>query len=208
MEKPSRPAENLAPFLAVHGAMTDSGREGVAMSVGRTAAIATGYVASLALGVTIGVFAADRYMQNDSQVAAVDPTTAVAAISAPPTDVPAPIPRRVRKVAKAAPAAEAVVVTPAIAIGDPALHARVKKLLRPGANMGVVAEGFSNAEDLAATAHAAQNLGVPFMLLKSRVVDQGQTLPAAIRELRPEVDASDEANRARAAARTDIASLN
>ena len=178
------------------------------MSTGRTTAIATGYVASLALGVAIGAFAADRYMQNDSQAAAVDPTTAVAAISAPPTDIPAPIPRRVRTAAKPAPAAETVVLSPAVSIGDPALHARVKRLLRPGADMSIVSEGFSTAEDLAATAHAAQNLGVPFMLLKSRVVDQGQTLPVAIRELRPEVDAADEANRARTAARSDLQSLN
>jgi hypothetical protein len=178
------------------------------MSKRRTAAIATGYVASLALGVAIGAFAADRYTQNDSQAAAVDPTTAMAAISAPPTDVPAPIPRRVRTAAKPAPEAETIVLTPAVSIGSPALHARVKKLLRPGADMGVVSEGFSTAEDLAATAHAAQNLGVPFMLLKSRVVDQGQTLPKAIGELRPEVDARVEADRARAEARSDLASLN
>jgi hypothetical protein len=180
---------------------------GVVMSTGRTAAIATGYVASLALGIAIGAFAADRYMQNDSQAIAVDPTTAVAAISAPPTDIPAPIPRRVR--AEVRPArAEAVVLMPALSPGDPALHARVKRLLRPGADMGIVAEGFSTAEDLAATAHAAQNLNVPFMLLKSRIVEQRQTLSAAIGELRPEVNASVEADRARAEARSDLASLN
>lgn len=177
------------------------------MSTGKTAAIATGYVASLAVGIAIGAFAADRYMLGDSRTVAVD-TPAVATIPAPPTDDAAPVRPRARGESRSTREANPVVLVPAVAIGDPALHARVKRLLRPGANMGVVSEGFSTAEDLAATAHAAQNLNVPFMLLKSRVVDQRQTLSVAIHELRPEVNAGAEASRARAEARSDLASLN
>jgi hypothetical protein len=73
--------------------------------------------------------------------------------------------------------------------------------------MDVAAEGFRSAEEFAAVAHAARNTNVPFMVLKHRVVEEGRTLADAIHEAKPEVDAKAEAERAKAAAKSDIAAV-
>lgn len=93
-------------------------------------------------------------------------------------------------------------------VDAPALHARLKPVLRSGANMNIAADGFQSAEQFATLVHASRNVGVPFMLLKHRVLEEGDTLVAAIRKSKTEVDAVVEADRARAEARSDIASLS
>ncbi len=85
---------------------------------------------------------------------------------------------------------------------------RLKPLLKAGVDMNVAAEGFRSAEQFAMVVHASQNVQVPFMLLKHRVLNEGDTLVAAIRKSTPDVDAVVEADRARAEARSDIASLD
>jgi hypothetical protein len=95
----------------------------------------------------------------------------------------------------------------AVATSSPELHARMKGVLRSGANMDIAANGFQSAEQFAMVAHAARNVDVPFMLLKHRVLDEGDTLVAAIRKSRNDVDAIVEADRARAEARSDLSSL-
>jgi len=87
------------------------------------------------------------------------------------------------------------------------LHARLRPLLKSGANMNVAAEGFHSAEQFATIAHASQNVDVPFMLLKYRVLNEGDTLVAAIRKSKPHVNALVEADRARSEARSDLAQL-
>jgi hypothetical protein len=98
---------------------------------------------------------------------------------------------------------------PAVVIGPeaPELGERLKPLLNRGANMTIAAEGFGDAEQFAAVAHAARNTGVPFMLLKHRVVGEGKSLADAIRELQPGTNATVEAERAIAEARSDLAAL-
>jgi hypothetical protein len=54
-------------------------------------------------------------------------------------------------------------------------------------------------------AHAARNSGVPFMVLKHRVLNEKRTLADAIGEAKPDIDARAEVARARAAARSDLA---
>ena len=73
--------------------------------------------------------------------------------------------------------------------------------------MEIAAEGFASAEQFATVAYAARNTGVPFMVLKHRVLDEGKTLAADIRESQPGVNAAAEVARARQAARDDISSL-
>ncbi len=73
--------------------------------------------------------------------------------------------------------------------------------------MQVAAEGFRSAEEFATVAHAAHNTNVPFMVLKHRVLDQGQTLADAIHDAKPDVDARAEVARAAAAAKSDIAAV-
>ena len=74
--------------------------------------------------------------------------------------------------------------------------------------MTIASDGFRNGEQFAAVAHAARNLGVPFMLLKHRVLEEHRSLAAAIRELKPGVNAVEEANRAQSMARADIAAIS
>jgi hypothetical protein len=63
------------------------------------------------------------------------------------------------------------------------------------------------AEQFAAVAHAARNTEIPFMVLKHRVVTERKPLATAIRELKPDVDATAQAKRAQAEARADMAAL-
>jgi hypothetical protein len=72
----------------------------------------------------------------------------------------------------------------------------------------MAAEGFRDAEQFATVAHAAKNTQVPFILLKHRVITEGQSLEDAIRMSKPEIDAKREVARARAAAKSDIAALS
>lgn len=81
-------------------------------------------------------------------------------------------------------------------------------LLRSGADPRIAAEGFPDAVTFVSVAHAAKNTDIPFMLLKNRVLNQGQPLSQAIRASRPELDAVLESNRARAEARADLARLS
>jgi predicted kinase len=83
----------------------------------------------------------------------------------------------------------------------------LKPLLNKGANMTMAADGFRDAQQFAAVAHAARNTEVPFVLLKHRVLDQGKTLAAAISESKPDINADVEATRAQAEARSDLARL-
>ena len=53
-------------------------------------------------------------------------------------------------------------------------------------------------------AHAARNTQVPFVVLKDRVLNRGESLAEAIREFKPELDAKSEVARARAEARSDL----
>ena len=70
--------------------------------------------------------------------------------------------------------------------------------------MDVASEGFESAEQFATVAHASRNTDVPFMLLKHRVVDQGKSVEAAIKESKPELNASGAVSLARAQAREDV----
>lgn len=54
-------------------------------------------------------------------------------------------------------------------------------------------------------AHAARNTQVPFMVLKDRVLKHRQSLAQAIHQSRPDLDANAEVDRAREAARDDVA---
>jgi hypothetical protein len=151
---------------------------------------------------------------------ALTPEPAVVTTQA--ADVPAVTPqpvksKRVTRVARVnrsaaaieAPAPESapkLVMT--IPVSAPELHARMKPVLARGTKLQMAAEGFRDAEQFATVAHAAKNTQVPFILLKHRVITEGQSLEEAIRVSKPEIDAKREVARARAAARSDIAALS
>jgi hypothetical protein len=151
---------------------------------------------------------------------AVAPAPAV--VTAPAADVTATTPQpdkpkratRVARVSRpaAAVAAPAPESTPklvmTIPVSAPELHQRLKPVLARGTKIPLAVEGFTDAEQFATLAHAARNTEVPFILLKHRVLTEGQSLEAAIRASKPELDARQEVARARAAAKSDIAALN
>jgi len=84
---------------------------------------------------------------------------------------------------------------------------RVRPLLSRGTNLTLASEGFSDAEQFAAVAHASKNTGVPFVILKNRVLEQKQSLADAIRATVATANATLEAERAQAEARSDVAAL-
>lgn len=176
------------------------------MAFAKNAAITAGFVGAFGLGVWTGPHLMNR--TTTDTVAAVEPAPVVPEASPMPTATSG----RVRPAAAAPRAADGTAafapVTTSVVTRTPELHQRLKPLLNKGANMDVAAEGFNSAEQFATVVHASQNTEVPFMLLKHRVLNEGDTLVAAIRKSKPDLDAVIEADRARAEARSDIASLN
>jgi hypothetical protein len=178
------------------------------MSFAKTAAVTAGFLGVFALGVWTGPYVVERTAPDAAAVSherVADPAPA-------PTDArPASRPREVATTgfaAKSDRAAEFAPMKTAVGVSTPQLHQRLKPLLKSGANMEIAAEGFNSAEQFATVAHAAQNTEVPFMLLKHRVLNEGDTLVAAIRKSNPEVDAVIEVDRARAEARADLSDLH
>lgn len=158
------------------------------MTTAKTLVLTAGVAGAIALG----VWAVPR-MGGDARE-----TTAPVAVDATPAagevkDAP--------RAARRAPAA------PSIAVDAPELQARLKPVLNRGTKMELAAEGFSSAEQFATIAHAAKNTGVPFVVLKHRVLEEGKSLSAAIRESKPDVNAAAEVRRARASAREDISAI-
>ena len=89
---------------------------------------------------------------------------------------------------------------------EPEFRDRVKAVLNRGAQPEIAAADFASAEQFMTVAHAAQNTQLPFMVLKDRVLNQGQSLAQAIHEFKPDLDARAEVTRAHAAAREDLES--
>jgi len=169
------------------------------MTTAKKAAWTIGVLGIVAVGVAVG----PSLMHRDT--ASPPPPAVTAAPSVPevsPKARAAVAPRAKASDAPATIAPKTVAVLPA---SEPELHARLKPVLNRGTRMSEAAAGFRDAEQFATVAHAARNTEVPFMVLKHRVLDEGQTLAAAIRASKPDVDATREVTRARNAARFDIA---
>ena len=66
---------------------------------------------------------------------------------------------------------------------------------------------FQRRDAFVSTAYAAKNTGIPFVVLKHRMLKEGHTLSEAIRMSRPELDAVLEMERARTKARSVIQKL-
>src|SRR6478752_3013413 len=182
------------------------------MKTGRTSAATLGLVGGLVLGAWIGSeLTTSRENAASAPVAVTAPAVEEPAAPAAPSK-----PKRVTtRVARAAsdgavdaPASEStpkLVMT--IPVSAPELHARMRPVMARGTKMPIAVEGFTDAEQFATLAHAARNTQVPFILLKHRVLTEGQTLEEAIRASKPEIDARMEVNRARDEARSDMQAL-
>jgi hypothetical protein len=171
----------------------------VSMTFAKGAGLVAGFVGAMALGAWIG-----PYVTDDKPMEML--TTAADRIEGsglPPESDAAPARRQRAAATRATPRAAA----PAVALSATALHSELRPLLNEGTDMTRAADGFRDAEQLAAVAHAARNTGVPFVLLKHRVLVEGKTLGAAISESKPQMNAEIEATRALAEARSDLARL-
>jgi hypothetical protein len=152
--------------------------------------------AGLAGAIAAGVWGVPWLM--DRMEGPAEPAAYVEAPAAAPEPARAPVVRR-----RAAAASKA----PAVPATAPELHARLKPVLNKGTKLALAADGFRDAEQFATVAHAARNTQVPFVVLKHRVLTEGKSLTAAIRESKPDVNAAAEVRRARAAAREDVSSI-
>jgi hypothetical protein len=178
------------------------------MSFEKTAALTAGFIGVFALGVWTGPYVTDRTAPDASAAIVHEAAPAPAPAEVRPASQPRDVVGTTGFAARSDRAAEFAPMKSAVGVTAPELHSRLKPLLKSGANMEIAAEGFNSAEQFATVAHAAQNTDVPFMLLKHRVLNEGDTLVAAIRKSRPNADAVVEVDRARAEARADLSQLN
>jgi hypothetical protein len=176
------------------------------MTFGKAAFLTAGLVGAVALGVAIGPTVRDTWSDKPAPVAATDSARndEPVAAKAKPTARRAAVRAR-DEAAPAAPRKEVgKVETVAVSMWEPELRDRVKTVLNKGANPEIAAADFASAEQFMTVAHAARNTQVPFMVLKHRVLNEGQSLADALEESKPELNAEDEVARARAAARADL----
>jgi hypothetical protein len=182
--------------------------------VGRTSAIIIGITGGIALGMWIA--SAITLMEQDAAKQAQAVTREAAGpVAAAVVEPPAVKTRRVvdRAAAKptiAAPAetSDAPRLVMTVPVTAPELRDRMKPVLAPGTKINLAVEGFSDAEQFATIAHAARNTQVPFILLKHRVLNEHRSLADAIRASKPDLDAEAEVERARSAAKSDLAALS
>jgi hypothetical protein len=178
------------------------------MTVRKAGLLTAGFVAAFAVGVMTGPTIRDNWSRMHAPRAAV---------AAPSIENSAPAPVKAERPAARARSsssrADEAVATKKpsnaiqrieVSMWEPELRDRVKAVLNPGSRLEIAAADFDNSEQFVTVAHAARNTKVPFMVLKDRVVNRGQSLAEAIREFKPELDAKAEATRARAAARSDL----
>src|SRR5262245_25286906 len=182
------------------------------MKIGKSSAATLGLVGGLALGVWVG-----SEMMQSREVAAPEPAAVTTAVEEPAAKAAPAKPKRVTRVSRVTRAASSAAAVPAseeapklvmtIPMSAPELHERMRPVLAKGTKLPIAVEGFTDAEQFATLAHAARNTQVPFILLKHRVLNEGQSLEEAIRASKPELDARVEALKAKGEARADILSL-
>ena len=179
------------------------------MTFGKAGLLTTGVAAAFVVGVVTGPTIRDSWHSMKAPEASVAARPAEKS-DPPPVAADRPAPRA--KASSSPRAHEAVapkkdyntIQTLAVNLWEPKLQHRVKAVLNPGSRLDVAAADFDSAEQFMTVAHAARNTNVPFMVLKDRVINRGQSLAEAIHEFKPDLDAKGEVTRARSAARSDL----
>jgi hypothetical protein len=181
------------------------------MTVGKATALTAAFIGVFALGVAVGPAVwdqfSDRQTRADADSAQTVATKAPAAAETSAKATPRARGTAPKRTSATPTSARATTPSSALPASEPRLHDRLKPVLNRGTRMEVAAEGFRSAEEFATVAHAARNTNVPFMVLKHRVVTEGQSLENALRKAKPEIDAKAEVARAQAAAKSDVAAL-
>jgi hypothetical protein len=175
--------------------------EEVQMTFGKATVAVVALVIAFALGIWAGPSLTERAVVTKGRVAA--------AVTERSREATARDSEAVRRDARTGGEARNVRETRAatLAASAPEVQKHLKPLLNRGANMEIASDGFRDAEQFATVAHAARNTNVPFMALKHRILEEGKSLAAALKELKPEIDAAAEARRAREEARRDVAAM-
>ena len=152
---------------------------------------------AFALGVWTG-----PYLTDSVRTARTDESTPVVQVDQPSEvqEAPRPSTRVARAVVRPAANPFEPVMTPS---AEP-VQKIAKAALNEGTDVGMAADGFNDATLFVSAAYAAKNTGIPFMVLKHRMVKEGRTLSEAIRMSKPELDAVGEMERARSKARADV----
>lgn len=153
---------------------------------------------AFALGVWTGPYVTDSVSDRASRN---EMATPVVQMDQAPIAEEAPRPTRVtRTVARP----EANPFEPVVTPTAPSVQRIAGAVLNEGTDVGMAADGFNDATLFVSTAYAAKNTGIPFMVLKHRMLKEGRTLSEAIRMSKPELDAVVEMERARTKARSVI----
>jgi len=152
------------------------------------------------LGVWTGPYLTDSVLT--ARTAAATPVVQADEASAT-EEAPEPSTRVTRAVVKPAPNP----FLPMKSASDPAVQKLAMSVLNPGTNVEMAAEGFNDATLFVSTAYAARNTGIPFVILKHRMLKLGFTLSDAIRLSKPQLDAVVEMERARSKARAAVQKL-
>jgi hypothetical protein len=165
------------------------------MTFARSSLVALGLVGAFALGLVIGPQVSAARSPEPAKVEAPAPAPA-----------PADAPGTVSKPSAARAASARLTRVPPVS-AEP-VKQQVKSLLNRGTDVDKAAAGFPNAYDLMTVAYASKNTAIPFVVLKHRVLSGRKPLAAAIGEIKPELNAEAEAQRARAEARADLARMS
>ncbi len=176
------------------------------MTVAKAGLITVGLVGAIALGVATAPTIEKNWSKMHTRVSrAAEPSGPAAPAARRPHAAPPPARDATagRVVKKESNTIEAI----SVSAWQPEFRNRVKAVLNPGAKPEIAAADFDNAEQFLTVAHAARNTQVPFMVLKDRVLNQGQSLTQAIHEFKPDLDARAEVTRARQAARADLETI-
>jgi preprotein translocase subunit SecD len=178
------------------------------MTAAKTGLLSAGLVGVFVLGVMTGPTVRDNWSKMKAPEAAVAAPSVEPSAPAPvKADRPAPRAKssssRVQEAVTTKKPANAIQRIE-VSMWEPETRDRVKAVLNRGSRLEIAAADFDSSEQFVTVAHAARNTNVPFVVLKDRVVNQGQSLADAIREFKPELDAKAEVKRARAAAQSDL----
>jgi len=85
------------------------------------------------------------------------------------------------------------------------LAKKLKTLLPEGTTPGGASKGFGEVKEFVATVRAANNLGIPFTELKTKMADgSAKELQKAIHQIKPDADAKAEVKKANEQAKQDI----
>jgi hypothetical protein len=175
------------------------------MTLDKAGLITAGLVGVVAIGIATGPTIHKNWSRTDAPVTQTADASAPSSATAVPARHARSAPPRTHHVAAVRKEPNHI-ETVAVSMWEPEFRDRVKAVLNRGAQPEIAAADFASAEEFMTVAHAARNTQVPFMVLKDRVLNQGQSLARAIHEFKPDLDARAEVTRAHAAAQQDLES--